>query len=261
MPPGLTAVLLSLAFAGILSARGVVPYKTEFRTPWRRAAAFALWVVVLAFVVFLPVSSTGADGPPRLDEGSFALLFVGHAALCLFLLLWWALRGDIALSRFLYLEGHPALLARRLMIGVAAGLSGWALTLTVTAIVASIWFQGTRSLPEVDVPEVVLWMVELPAIQKSALILVAMTVEEAFFRAFLQPRLGLLLSSVCFGLSHFSYGLPFLVVGVFVVSLFLGWLFQRTQHLLPSIVAHGVFDAVQLFLVLPWAAKHAAYFS
>ncbi len=261
MPPGYAAVLLSLVFAGLLWSLGIAPYRSEFSTPLRRLAAFVLWVSVLAFVVFLPVTSVRAAASPQFDQEAFAVLFLGHAVLCLFLILWWWLRSDISLSEFLYFRWNPALLTSRFLLGLVAGLAGWAITLATTATVASLWFNVTHSLPEVALPEVVLWVTELSAAQKTALVLVAMSVEEAFFRAFLQPRLGLLLSSVCFALSHLSYGLPLLVVGVFVISLFLGWLFRRTKHLLPSMIAHGTFDAVQLFLVLPWAAKQAAYFS
>jgi membrane protease YdiL (CAAX protease family) len=94
-------------------------------------------------------------------------------------------------------------------------------------------------------------MAELPVWKKLVVIAVAMTVEEAFFRAFLQPRLGLSLASVLFALSHTSYGQPFLVVGVFIVSLFFGGLFARTGSLFAPMVAHGLFNGVQLFVVLP----------
>lgn len=254
MLPGAVALLLSLGFTAFLRLRGTAPYEREFPTRTRRTIAFVLWVVVLAFAVFLPVSSTAPQSPLSLEVEAFPLLFSGHAVLSLFLLCWWRLSSPIGLSRFLHLEWTPGLLSGRLMLGLLGGVAGWGITILATSVVASAWFSATQSAPRMDVPEVILWMAELPATQKAAIVVVAMTVEEAFFRAFLQPRLGLLLSSMCFAASHFSYGLPFLVVGVFVVSLFLGWLFQRSQHLLPSIVAHGLFDAVQLFIVLPWAA-------
>jgi uncharacterized protein len=87
------------------------------------------------------------------------------------------------------------------------------------------------------------------------IIAVAMTVEEAFFRGFLQPRVGLLVSSVLFALSHFSYGLPFMIVGVFTISLIIGRTFARSHDLLPCIIAHGIFDGVQLLVILPWVAR------
>jgi len=82
-----------------------------------------------------------------------------------------------------------------------------------------------------------------------------MTVEEGFFRGFLQPRVGLLVSSVLFAFAHFSYGLPSLAIGVFTISLLIGYTFDRTRSLVPCIVVHGVFDAIQLLVVLPWAVR------
>jgi membrane protease YdiL (CAAX protease family) len=85
---------------------------------------------------------------------------------------------------------------------------------------------------------------------------VAMTVEEAFFRGFLQPRVGLVVSSILFAFSHFSYGLPFMIVVVFTISLIIGRAFERAGDLLPCVVAHGIFDGVQLLVILPWTVHH-----
>ena len=95
----------------------------------------------------------------------------------------------------------------------------------------------------------------MPIAYKLIIVIVAMTVEEAFFRGFLQARFGLVVSSVLFALSHFSYGLPFMIVGVFTISLVIGRAFQRSGDLLPCIIAHGIFDSIQLFVILPWAVR------
>jgi membrane protease YdiL (CAAX protease family) len=47
-------------------------------------------------------------------------------------------------------------------------------------------------------------------------VLSAMTVEEAFFRSFLQKRIGLIASTILFALAHFTYGNPLLLIGVTV---------------------------------------------
>ena len=39
------------------------------------------------------------------------------------------------------------------------------------------------------------------------------------------------------------------------ISLIIGFTFYRTKNLIPGIIAHGVFDAVQLFVVIPIAFK------
>jgi membrane protease YdiL (CAAX protease family) len=43
-----------------------------------------------------------------------------------------------------------------------------------------------------------------------------------------------------------------------VISLVIGWVFHRTGRLLPCIVVHGVFDSIQLLVVIPLAAQLAA---
>lgn len=258
MSPIFIAFALSLLFTAILWGSGIAPYSREFSTPARRLAAFILWVSVLALVVFLPAASyeTGDSFAPSAEE--FPLLFVGHALLAVFLVLWWRLEGRETLPAFLYLERTTDMLRSRALLGLVGGLAAWAATVIAVGTVGSIWIKLRPSEALVEIPPALFWFVELSAAQKATVVVVAMTVEEAFFRAFLQPRLGLVLSSICFAASHLSYGMPLLVVGVFTVSLFLGWLFHRTRHLLPSMIAHGTFDAVQLFLVLPWALEHVA---
>ena len=68
-------------------------------------------------------------------------------------------------------------------------------------------------------------------------------------------RIGLVVSSILFAMSHFSYGLPSMIVGVFTISLIIGRTFARSGDLLPCIIAHGVFDAVQLLVILPLAVR------
>jgi membrane protease YdiL (CAAX protease family) len=82
-----------------------------------------------------------------------------------------------------------------------------------------------------------------------------MTVEEAFFRSFLQKRIGLIASTILFALAHFTYGNPLLLIGVTVISLVIGITFHRTKNVLPGVIAHGVFDAIQLFVIVPFAVK------
>ena len=81
--------------------------------------------------------------------------------------------------------------------------------------------------------------------------------EELFFRGYVFGRfkaaghvgLGLLVSSVLFGLVHFSD--PFNVPCICLFGLVLAWLFHRTGSLLAPIIAHAVNNCVQIgFMVL-----------
>ncbi|HEX3108272.1 MAG TPA: CPBP family intramembrane glutamic endopeptidase, partial [Thermoanaerobaculia bacterium] len=110
---------------------------------------------------------------------------------------------------------------------------------------------------DVQPPAMVGWIATLPVWKKCVLVLSAMTVEEAFFRGWLQKRIGLIASTVCFALAHAGYGQPFLLIGVALISLVIGFTFYRTKNIIPGVIAHGVFDAVQLFVIIPIAFKAA----
>lgn len=231
----------------------------RFPRSWRLWAAMGLLVGVLALTVFLPLDGlVGEVVPPDPDDMPFYSLFAGHALLAGFLLLWWGLAGFEAPARFLRLPlEHPA---RRIAIGLAAGLGAWLTTITAMAIIATALGIGAGGGADdggaagdsvAGIPEVVRFIVGMAPWRRALLVISAGVFEEAFFRAFLQSRGGLLLSTLLFTMSHASYGLPFMLVGVFTVSLVLGFLFRAGGDVLPCMVAHGVFDAVQLFVVLP----------
>ncbi|MBI3783612.1 MAG: CPBP family intramembrane metalloprotease [Deltaproteobacteria bacterium] len=247
------ALLLSLSCVAALAAFGVAPYRDEFAGRVRRGAAALLLIAILAVTVFLPLATFEGGDVLEPDTIWFPMVFAGHLLLVLFLAAWWRLRGDISLRRFLHLL--PSNLTAKFAQGAAAGLIGWAAAVTITGAAASALAYGSAAAEPAGLPPIMVWMAELPLLHKLAIICAAMTVEEAFFRGFLQPRVGLILSSLLFACSHFSYGLPFMIVGVLVISIVLGTTFKRTGDLLPCIVAHGVFDAVQLLIVLPLAVK------
>ncbi len=247
------AALLSVLFVATLGVLGRRPYVEEFRGRVRQTVAAFLLIGILALVVFYPVTSFGKAEEIDPDAIWFPTLLAGHVVLVIFLFFWWRLRGDISMRAFLRLA--PDRLWEKVRRGITVGVSGWLLTLLITgAAVALASKAGTVSEPT-EIPPVMSWLAELPVSYKLLIIAVAMTVEEAFFRGFLQARLGLVLSSVLFACSHFSYGLPFMIVGVFTISLVIGTTFARTGDLLPCIVAHGIFDGIQLLVVLPVAVR------
>lgn len=75
--------------------------------------------------------------------------------------------------------------------------------------------------------------------------------EEILFRGVIQglfsdPVWGLTVTSVIFGLLHALTTMYFLIATA--IGLYLGWLYQVTDHLLVPIVVHWLYDAVALFL-------------
>jgi membrane protease YdiL (CAAX protease family) len=79
-----------------------------------------------------------------------------------------------------------------------------------------------------------------------------MVVEELFFRSFLQTRVGPVAATLMFTAAHGVYGQPLMLVGILVISTVLSITFARYRNVLPCIAAHGVFDAIQMFAVIPW---------
>jgi len=247
------AFLLAILCVAGLAAMGCRPYLDEFQSPWRRLVAAALFVAILTLAVFLPVASYGGVGELSLAELTVPDMLVGHVILIVFLASWWVLRGDITMARFLHLSSDD--LGAKITQGLAAGCNGWIITIVVM-ITAVTLFGGTSGPADATkVPEVMPWIAKLPFLNKLAIVVAAMTIEEAFFRGFLQPRVGLLTSSLLFALGHFSYGMPFMIVGVLTISLVIGRTFAQRGDLLPCMLAHGVFDAVQIFVVLPYAVE------
>jgi membrane protease YdiL (CAAX protease family) len=238
----------------LLTLAGMRPYVDEFRGRVRRLTAALLLIAILALAVFYPVTSFGKA--EDIDPATiwFPTLLMGHYVLTAFLLLWWRLRGDVGFAAFLRLSSNR--LVEKVRQGVTFRCAGWLITVTATGAVAALFSLGGRSPTVDEIPPIMVWLAALPIGYKLIIVGVAMTVEEAFFRGFLQPRVGLVVSSVLFALSHFSYGLPFMIVGVFTISLVIGRAFERTGDLLPCVVAHGIFDGVQLLVILPWAVHH-----
>jgi membrane protease YdiL (CAAX protease family) len=71
--------------------------------------------------------------------------------------------------------------------------------------------------------------------------------EELLFRGALQPRVGLALTALVFGLLHALTPLYLVLAGIF--GLYLGWLQARSGSLLVPILAHALYDAVALWVV------------
>lgn len=210
-----------------------------------------------AIMLLLALLVTGAARNPAraadLQNAPFYSLFALHAILVVFLLVWWLLTGRPRFSEFFNVQKGRG--GESLAIGLAVGVGGWLLTIVGALLVASI-LQATGILKEPPEPSPMIgFMAALPIWKKTLIILSAMTVEEAFFRSFLQKRIGLIASTILFALAHFTLGQPLLLIGVSLVSLIIGITFYRTKNVLPGVVAHGVFDAIQLFVIIPVAFR------
>ncbi len=224
----------------------------EFPTRWRAVSAYASLATVLAIVTVLPITSFLSWRPLDVGElGPFSL-FVGQGVLAAFLAVWFALQTRTGLRGFLHLPRRPW--PPRVAEGVIVGVRGWLITMLVM-VVLGVAAQTLRVTPQEGFTDIMVWMARRPLALRVAVVVSAMVVEEAFFRAFLQPRVGLLLATLCFAAGHVNYGSPTMGGGVFVIGWVLGRAFQRSDDVAVCAVAHGTFDAIQLLIVLPLIAS------
>jgi membrane protease YdiL (CAAX protease family) len=212
----------------------------------RRAGALVALGVTLAATTILPAFSLGRPiEPERLSLPSILAL---QQLLTLFLLAWWLLAGRPPVREFLALSTPDP--GRQVRIGLVVGLAGWGLTVVAgLAVLGALRFVGIEEVR--PIPPLVRWLASQPFGSRLVLVVAAMTVEEIFFRSFLQRRIGAVPASILFLVSHGGYGDPLFFFGLLAITAVLSATFEKTGSVVASMVAHGVFDAVQLLLVLP----------
>jgi membrane protease YdiL (CAAX protease family) len=226
----------------------------------RFPSAVMKWLAYLWLGVFMvglaAIVTRSALNPPtakQIAELTLLDVFTLQGILVLFLVGWWFFSGRPPLREFLQIRHErPAEVAA---IGLSIGVGGWILTIAIAALIALL-LQATGAMKEPPAPPALIpWLARLAWWKKALVVMSAMSVEEFFFRSFLQKRLGLIASTTLFALAHFTYGNPMLLVGVTIISIIIGIGFWRTKNVVPGIIAHGVFDAVQLFVIVPVAVR------
>lgn len=226
----------------------------HFRSPALKWGAY-LWLGVffLTLTALIVGSSLHPPTPKDLSRVPFYSLFTLHAILTVFLLGWWLLTSRPPLSQFLNIQRKR--LGESVMIGLAVGVGGWILTILI-ALAAVLILRAADLVPkDAQPPPMIGWLAALPLWKKGMIVFSAMTVEETFFRGWLQKRVGIILSTILFALAHSGFGQPLLLIGISVISLIIGFTFYRTKNLIPCVIVHGVFDAVQLFVIIPVIVK------
>ena len=242
-------VPLLVAILAVADARGRFA-RDLFPTPLRKAVAMALLFLVLVATVILPAAETGISiDTSRLSFGGVFLL---QGLLTAFLAVWWLLAGRPPLSEFLALRSERPLAEAG--AGICLGLVGWVLTLVVGLVFAVGFRLFDLKGPEAASP-LIQWIAQLSVAQRLLIVACAMTVEEFHFRAFLQRRLGAVPASIFFVLAHAGYGEPFFFVGLLAITIVIAAAFQKTGAIWAPMLAHGTFNAVQLFIFLPEALK------
>jgi membrane protease YdiL (CAAX protease family) len=259
--PFLLAFLATLAFDRGARRRGLEP--PGFAAPARRALGLATLGTALALTSFAALGSFGA-APVDVDFAQVPKwsLFALHGVMVVASLGWYAAGYAGAGSSIAAQLGlRAARPGRELAVGVAFGVGAWLVVLVAAWLVAMLVaaLGGDALLPK-GPPEAVTWLAAQSLLLRTALALSAGVVEEIFFRGLLQPRVGLTVSTVLFALAHLSYGQPFMLVGVGLLSVLYGLLVQWRQSVWAAIAAHAVFDLVQLLIVVPTVLRELGGF-
>lgn len=96
------------------------------------------------------------------------------------------------------------------------------------------------------------------AIAVVSIVILAPLVEETLFRGFLQSyvrqhlgsKQAIVITSVCFSLFHYAQGQGFanisIIVSLFVLALFLGFLYEKRGSLLAPMILHATFNAISV---------------
>jgi len=84
--------------------------------------------------------------------------------------------------------------------------------------------------------------VNYPGYLLFIIVAIRSTTEEIFFRGFLVKRIGVLASSLIFGLSHIFYGSIAEVAGALILGLILAIAYERFGNLTPNIITHIVYN-------------------
>jgi membrane protease YdiL (CAAX protease family) len=232
---------------------------------------------VLWITLFNPLLTLGEPQAVDFDEIPFVLVFLVQGLLLAALFAWYAmgylpfgLPGEDPRLRERF-HAHRARVLRELglevenpwqemRIGLVAGVFAWATALGVTMIFAVIlgiflMLFGAENLLPQEPPPAIVWIAGLPVAHRLAIALAAGVVEELFFRGFLQRRLGLAAATVFFVLAHAGYGQPLLFFSITLLSVLYGLLVKWRGNVLAAMVAHFLFDAIQLLVVIPAVLK------
>jgi hypothetical protein len=245
-----------------------------FRAPWRRLLAGAAVAGVLAVGVFAPLGNLGLSLEPDLSKITTPELFALHFLMLAALGVWFFLGyGGVKSASVEGADGmevvappRPSLgqqfaaqlgfrtpdVWREIGLGIVLGISAWmAVIVALIAVAGVLLALGYKDAVPQSPPAMVPFIAGLPVLVRLLISLSAGVVEETFFRGFLQPRVGIVLSTAFFALAHLSYGQPFLLIGITMLSLIYALLVNWRQNLWPAIAAHALFDGVQLLVIVP----------
>jgi len=135
----------------------------------------------------------------------------------------------------------PGDIKKNLMLS-AAGFAMVLITLLILGIIAEYFgFADQEAVYEK--------VLELPVYVLLFAVIAAPVSEELFFRALLVPRIGVLASSVLFGLMHFSYGSVIEIAGAALVGIILGVIYKTGKSITPVLIIHIMYNLLSILVI------------
>lgn len=154
----------------------------------------------------------------------------------------WSHFAGIQLLPALTLHYKPMLFG--LLVGTLMAASGYLLFLISRSLAA---FSQLRDLVETYLVPMIS---ELKPVDLVVMAVISGFCEEIFFRGVAQHQLGLVLTSVCFGVFHDpTFRNPSYVIVALFYGLVLGGLYIYTGNLWAPIIAHMVHNVISLFIL------------
>jgi len=77
-------------------------------------------------------------------------------------------------------------------------------------------------------------------------IIILVFIEEFFFRGFLVPKIGIILSTLIFAFFHYGYGSIAEIIGVFVLGLILAYWFKKRNSLIQNYFGHLFYNLLAI---------------
>ena len=225
---------------------GRLPFRPDRGAHWIAAivASVGFGFLLLNFVAMMVLLALGkADDVPLTLSGLVVNSLLSLVLFAVTALVWVGVMHAGSWrawsSRLLLRSDAPF---RDVGLGLAAAV-GMILVLAGVNLVFELLGSGPPENPQVDkIGQLITWPV---------IVLIALTAgigEEIFFRGLLQPRVGIVATSVLFGVVHAGYGVWIQVVAPFAMAFVFSFLTVRFRSLLPAITAHVAFDFVALSL-------------
>jgi hypothetical protein len=238
----------------------------DFRKP-RHLLAFILLSISFLLVIVSAIISYFMPFPTSSSIGTytgitqlileiylltFSLLFV-VLLMIIIPMMWYILVNRLRLREILHrLLLHRQGLSQALLWGFIAAITALIVSVAIDLLIMQFGVDTTKLS---NIPQL-LQLFPIPAL--FVLITVQPIAEEIFFRGFLLeklswlagPYVGVLISSVLFGLAHLSYGMLYTAVMATGLGIVFGIVVVRTKNLYSSIVAHILVNVTSMTLFL-----------